>query len=420
MTRRRRLRGREDTKRQYPVDVTSRILFCTDTYPPQLNGVSVVTAAMVAGLCSRGWECAVVAPAYPTASRRVLEEPRGVPRFDLPSYAVPAYPELRLVWPQRGEVGALMDRFRPDVVHCATEMLVGRAGLSEANRRGIPVCTTYHTDFSRYCSAYGMPFLRPAVRTWIRRFHAQAARTFVPSRAAQRDLANMGVPRSLVWSGGVDTEQFHPRHFSVLTRHRYAMGPDFTFLHVGRMAPEKNIELLLTAFELLRARHPERRLRLLVAGSGPSEVSLRLRAGNGVTFLGAVERSRDLPALYASSDAFVTCSETETLGLVVLEAMAAGLPVVACHAGGVGDYLESGRNGLSFAIGDLEQCVAAMERLMSDCSLYERLRVGARATAEHMSARCEMNRLDALLRRVAGAAVPRHRSLTPALMSPAR
>lgn len=375
-----------------------RILFCTDTYPPQLNGVSVVTAAMVGGLRGRGWECGVVAPGYPDAVRRVLEEPLGVVRHTVPSRPLPGYPEARLALPSRRRVGELLDRFQPDVVHCATELPVGRAGLLEARARGIPVFSTYHTDFSRYCTAYGLPFLRPAVRAWIGHFHRQATRTFTPSRMAQRDLVAMGVPRSIVWSGGVDTDQFHPRHFSVVTRRRYAMGPGFTFLHVGRLAPEKNLERLLTAFELLRARHPERQLRLLVAGTGPSEAALRVRAGIGVTFLGAVDRAHDLPALYASSDAFITCSETETLGLVVLEAMSAGLPVVACRAGGVADYLESGHNGLGFEPGDLEGCIDAMERLLGDESLYERLRIGARTTAEARATTCEMNRLDLVLR----------------------
>jgi glycosyltransferase involved in cell wall biosynthesis len=379
-----------------------RILFCTDTFPPQLNGVSVVTAAMVTGLRSRGWECGVMAPAYgpaySPAARSVRPEPTMIPHFPVRAWSWPPYPEVRLAWPSRQRVGALMDTFRPDVVHCATELLVGRAGLLEATARGIPVCTTYHTDFSRYCDAYGVPFLRPLVRRWIARFHRRATRTLVPSPTAQRDLSTLRVTGTHVWGGGIDAEQFHPRHYSLLTRHRYAIGSAFTFLFVGRLAPEKNVELLLDAFARLQMARPTHPVRLLIAGTGPSEAALRARAGAGVTFLGAVDRATDLPALYASTDAFVFASATETLGLVLLEAMASGLPVIACQAGGVADYLEDERNGLAFAPGHVDGCVRAMTRVMEDESLRERVRSGARTTADAMSCTRELDRLDAMLR----------------------
>lgn len=375
-----------------------RILFCTDTYPPQLNGVSVVTAAMVAGLQARGWDCGVLAPSYPLVARRVLWEPPAVERFDVPSVAMPTYDEVRLAWPRRRQVAGVFDHFRPDVVHCATEWLVGRAGLREAARRSLPACTTYHTDFSRYCHAYGVPYLRPAVQAWIRRFHERAHRTLVPSRAAQGDLARLQVRRTHVWGGGVDTEQFHPRHHSMATRQRFGVGRSFTFLHVGRLAPEKSVAVVLAAFAHLRSTMPGLSLRLLVAGSGPSERSLRGLSCAGVTFLGAVDRTNELPALYASVDGFVTASTTETLGLVVLEAMASGLPVVACRAGGIADCLVPSHNGLEFSAGDVEGCAAAMARLATDPSLQERLRTGARRTAESWSATRELDRLDALLR----------------------
>ena len=375
-----------------------RILFCTDTFPPQLNGVSVVTAAMVTGLRARGWECGVMSPVYEAAEPTVRPEPADVPRFGVRAWSWPPYPDVRLAWPSRRRVGALLDSFRPDVVHCATELLIGRAGLLEASARGIPVCTTYHTDFSRYCDAYGVPLLRPLVRRWIGRFHRRATRTLVPSRTAQRDLSALRISGTDVWGGGIDVEHFHPRHFSLLTRHRFAMGPAFTFLFVGRLAPEKNVELLLEAFARLQATRPAHAVRLLIAGTGPSEAALRARAGAGVTFLGAVDRTTDLPALYASSDAFVFASETETLGLVVLEAMASGLPVIACQAGGVADYLEHARNGLAFTPGNVDGCTSAMARVMDDASLHERVRSGARATAESMSCTRELDRLDTMLR----------------------
>ncbi|MCA2989006.1 MAG: glycosyltransferase family 1 protein [Gemmatimonas sp.] len=398
-----------------------RLLVCTDSYPPQLNGVSVVTAAMVTGLSARGWECAVLAPAYPPALTAPLSQPVTLRHVALPSRSLPAYRDVRLVWPPLRHARQIVRDFRPDVVHCATEFTVGWAGLRAARAYDVPVVTTHHTDFSRYCDAYGVPFLRPVVQRWLGRFHRRAHHTIAPSAAVERTLRAMHVGHTTVWGGGVDTTHFSPRHFSLLSRHRYAMGADFNFLHVGRLAPEKNVEFVLDAFAHLRNRFRDRRLRLIIAGAGPSERRLRERAGDDVMFLGAVDRERDLPALYASADGFVTASETETLGLVVLEAMASGLPVVACHAAGVGEHLDHARNGLAFAPGDMSGCVSAMSRLVADASLHERLRAGARAAAESMSTDRALDQLDALLRTVVGAAAVSYESSpSPLVMTPAR
>jgi glycosyltransferase involved in cell wall biosynthesis len=372
-----------------------RLLMCTDTYPPQLNGVSVITALTVAGLRERGWECTVVAPAYPRHERTALAVPEHVPVIPLRSVAWPPYPELRLALATPSRLRPIVEQVRPDVVHSATEFLIGRSGKVAAQTAGIPWCSSYHTDFVRYTASYGLPWLRRAVATWIARFHADAARVFTPSSASRDDLRQLGVRDVERWGRSIDHALFHPSHRSATMRERLGLGDAFTFLHVGRLAPEKNVELLLDAFRLLQQAYPAGAVRLLVAGSGPSEASLRARGGPHVHFLGAVDRVQMLPALYASCDAFVYASATETLGLVVLEAMASGLPVVATPAGGVADYLEDSGNGLAYPAGDVHACRVAMQRLLDDASLRARLQAGARRTAESRSWSRELDRLDA-------------------------
>lgn len=374
-----------------------RILFCTDSWPPQLNGVSVVTAAMASGLQSRGWDCHVVAPEYPAQVKTALQSPPEVMVHPLPSAAWPPYPDVRFAYSGLSRVRRILRDFKPDVVHCATEFIVGRLGASAARRAGIPLCTSYHTDFGKYTTAYGIPWMRRPVQSWIAHFHRQAQRTLTPSHTARDDLRRMGVTAD-VWGRAVDTDAFHPRHYSPLTRYQLAYGQAFTFLYVGRLAPEKNVELLLSAFAMVRDALPEGAVRLAIAGSGPSEDSLRARAGAGVLFLGAVDREKVLPAVYASSDAFVYASLTETLGLVVLEAMASGLPVIATPAGGVADHLQHARNGLAYDAGDVHACAEAMRRVLRDASLHEALRAGARRTAESQSWERELDRLDGLFR----------------------
>lgn len=361
-----------------------RILFCTDTYPPQVNGVSVVTALSVRGLAARGWTCEVVAPRYPEGGEGLPIDDGGARRTTLPSVPLPRYPELRLAAPAWRHVRAVARRFAPDVVHSSTEFVVGRLGRRAAREAGAVFTTSYHTDFARYAAAYGLPWLRGPVQRGIARFHASATRTFTPSAPARDDLAALGVRHVEVWGRGVDVRQFHPGKRTRAARDRFGLGDAFTFVHVGRLAPEKDVATLLDAFEAVR-RAATRPVRLIVAGTGPSLPELRKRAGREVTFLGTLDRAEVLPALYAGADAFLFASTTETLGLVVLEAMASGTPVVATPAGGVADHLRDGINGLAFPARDAAACAGAMRRLMGDPTLHEALRRGARATAEARS-----------------------------------
>lgn len=382
-----------------------RILYCSDTYPPQVNGVSVVTAVSVAGMQARGWECAVVTPRYPKPYGKAFASDApdlaAVWRHvRLPSVVFPPYPDIRLVAPFYGRVRAAIRDFRPDLVHCQTEFLVGRLGQMAARRYGIPLVSSYHTDFSRYTEAYGMPSLRSLVSNYIGRFHRRSRRVYTPSHPARDDLTRMGVPDAEVWGRGVDTRQFNPSMWSGALREQLGVDDEFLFLHVGRLAKEKNVGLVVDAYRLFRAAHSALRTRLVIAGDGPAADGLRERAGPGVEFLGNLERRLVLPLLYASADAFVYASETETLGLVVLEAMSSGVPVIATPAGGVADHLRHDVNGIAFPAGDARAMSDAMALLARDELLCARLARGARAWAEAHSWRAELDRLDVSYREV--------------------
>lgn len=380
-----------------------RILFCTDTYPPQVNGVSVVTALSVQGLRARGWDVEVIAPKYPTGTPVVFPPELLRDRLtSLPAVPLPGYPDIRLAAPAPGTVRNVIERFRPDIVHSATEFVIGRLGQRAALRRGLAVTTSYHTDFARYTESYGVAFLRQPVRRWIRRFHTRAARIFTPSDSSRADLVALGLTDVEVWGRGVDDGLFHPSRRSPALRQRLSLGDAFTFLHVGRIAPEKGIAVLLAAFAIVEGVLGPDAVKLVVAGAGPSLEGLRARAPGNVTFLGNLDRQHELPALYASADAFLFASTTETLGLVVLEAMAAGLPVIATPAGGVADNLRDGENGLAFPAADADACAAAMLRLVADPSLQRRLRDGARRWAERRTWEHELDRLDTSYREVLG------------------
>jgi glycosyltransferase involved in cell wall biosynthesis len=318
----------------------------------------------------------------------------------VPSVSLPGYPEIRLALPRPSLAHDLIERFRPDLVHCETEFGIGRIGQHAAVRAGLPVVSSYHTDFARYADAYGASWLRGTVSRYIGRFHRRSRRVYTPSTLSRADLLRLGVRDVEVWGRGVDTELFHPGRRSQELRAALGMGSRFTFLYVGRLAAEKAVDQVINAFRLANQLLPKGVIHLVIAGTGPKEPELRAAAPPGVTFLGVLERRSRLPDLYANCDAFVFASVTETLGLVVLEAMASGLPVIAAPAGGIADHLRHGENGLSYPEGDVAAMATAMVSLAGDYALRRRLSRGARRTAESLSWEQEVERLDRSYRTV--------------------
>ena len=382
-----------------------RVLYCTDTYPPQVNGVSIVTAVSVSGLTQAGWTCAVAAPRYPPAVHAAWSAD-GIPPdgeatiHSFPSVAAPFYPEIRLARPRVAEMSRLIAGFRPDLVHCETEFGIGWVGRAAAAQARVPVVSSYHTDFARYTEAYGARWLRSAVTRYIARFHRSSRRVYTPSSAAREDLLHLGLHDVEVWGRGVDTELFHPGRRSEAMRAAFGMGSRYTFLYVGRLAAEKRAGQVVDAFRVASEMLPKGVIHLILAGTGPKAAELRASAPPGVTFLGVLDRRSRLPDLYANCDCFVFASVTETLGLVVLEAMASGLPVVAVPAGGVRDHLRHGRNGIAVREGDVHGMALAMVRIATEWGLSRRLARGARQSVEALSWDREIERLDRSYREV--------------------
>jgi glycosyltransferase involved in cell wall biosynthesis len=188
------------------------------------------------------------------------------------------------------------------------------------------------------------------------------------------------------------------------------MGSRYTFLYVGRLAPEKRVAHVVDAFRLASEIVPRGVIHLIIAGAGPHEAELRATAPPDVTFLGVLDRRSRLPDLYANCDAFLFASVTETLGLVVLEAMASGLPVIAVPEGGVRDHLRDGRNGIACRAGDVSGMALAMVRIATEWGLSRRLARGARSTAEPLAWDHEIERLDRSYREVVAGSLPQDSS----------
>lgn len=351
-----------------------RIALLSDTYTPQVNGVTTVVARIARVLREFGHEAVVVAPRYPGHD----PSPPGDAELRIPSAPFPPYPAIRLSLPQFRTVARYLDAFRPDVVHVATEGTIGLTGRRYAVRNAVPLVTSFHTNFPQYARHYGAGLIEPLVWRWLRWFHGPARITQTPGEAVCRTLVERGIGRPVVWGRGVDTAHFHPSRRHPAWRRWLAGGDDTAIvLHVGRLAPEKNLDVLAESWTLAH-RDLGQRATFVLAGEGPGTRDLIGRMP-WVRHLGFLDRDR-LSVLYASADICVLPSDTETCGLVALEAMASGLAVVAADAGGFKESITDA-TGLLAAPHDAAGFAASIVALVKNHQWRRELGAAARDAA---------------------------------------
>lgn len=350
-----------------------RVAFFTDTYYPQVNGVTRTLEQLLAFLEAQGHAVLVFAPADPRGHppRRACLF-RGIP--------VPFYAEMRLGLPFSLNLHRTILDFSPDLIHLVNEYSLGLAGLHWAKRLGVPAVGCFHTNIPRYLEYYGLPFLSEAAWRYLVWFHRQCAVNFYPSGKIGEVLAARGIEDLVYWGRGVDTGLFNPDRRDPALRRRLGGGP--LLLYVGRLAPEKELAVAFNALTLVHRQYPT--AKLLLAGDGPLGPSIRRQPPEGVISLGQLE-GHDLARLYASCDLFAFPSTTETYGIVVLEAMASGLPVVAPLSGGITENLQPGVNGLDFVPGEPEAMARAIIKLLADEPLRRRLSIQAHRHAQQRS-----------------------------------
>ena len=377
-----------------------RIALFTDTWSPQVNGVSRTLERLVDHARRQGHEVVVVSP-RPWAEdngKRTARTPQGAAPDRSPGASCPPtahlsvpgvplflYPELLVTWTPGRTVRQKLAAFDPQVVHCATESVLGWWGRRWALESDRPLVTSFHTNFPEYATGYGLGFARPLAWSLLRRFHAPAARTLCPSMATRADLRDRGFhDRVEVWSRGVDAEAFAPAYRSPKLREELAPGAETLLLYVGRLAPEKRLGLLMEGFARLRKGGHRGRVALVLVGDGPIRKELEARGEPDVHFAG-YRTGAALAAAYASGDVFAFPSDTETFGNVVVEAMASGLPVVGVNRGGVRDIIQEGETGFLVPPGDAAAFSDALAVLVRDSRMRSRMGSCARRDAESRS-----------------------------------
>lgn len=385
-----------------------RIAFCTDTWLPEINGVTTVLSTMRAGLLARGHEVLLVGPDYPD---RPAAAEDGVLRR--PAIPCPGYPAVRLSSPLGGDVRRALRQFTPDVVHLVTEGPVGLIGRRWARRNGVGIVSSFHTDFPRYAERYLGHWAVVPTRRYIRWFHGAARITQTPSDATRDVLLALGLVQAVNWGRGVDVQRFTPRRRDPARRARLAGDTDRPIvLHVSRLAVEKDVDTLVAAMRRAHAALGDA-VRFVVAGDGPRAAWVRAELPFATHF-GFLDRDT-LADLYADADLFIFPSPTETCGLVVLEAMASGLPVIAARAGGVVDHIREGINGHLVPPGDAEGFAERIGHLVGDVPHRTGLAAGALAFAADRSWERELDRLEPMYAEAAAGRGARVTERHPAL-----
>lgn len=350
-----------------------RIALYTDVFVPNVDGVVTRLTRTLDQLGGLGHEVLVLTPGDPPeryGAHRVVRAP---------SVTFPWYRDIRGGLPS-ARVEQAVTAFRPDVVHAVNPVWFGAWGALSARARNLPLLASFHTDVPQYMSVFGSGLggLRRPVERWIRTTHNLAQVNLCTSGPMVERAQALGIRDVELWPKGVDTSLFHPAKASPAMRHRLTDGNpgDRLVLSVGRLSREKSVAALL---------EPIRRLpntRLAVVGAGPHRPELERRfAGTPTVFPGRLT-GEELAAAYASADVLAFPSTTETLGLVALESLASGVPVVGVRAGGIPFAVDDGRTGVLVPPGDPEALTDGLARLLDDAALRARMGAAGRADAE--------------------------------------
>jgi glycosyltransferase involved in cell wall biosynthesis len=348
-----------------------RIAYFTDTYLPQINGVSNTLEKLGDYLSGRYIDHMFFAPDY---NEKIIC-PTNSPIARFKSISLPFYPECRLSLPLYANLCQIADKFKPDIIHLTDPFGIGLAGLRYARDRGIPIVSSFHTNFDVYLKYYSLEYLENLVWGFLKWFHGFSLLNLCPSQDTLEILESKGLESLRIWSRGVDRDKFNPNQRRLDLRYQLKAEDKLIFLYVGRLAAEKDLDILLGSIDIVNSNYADQ-AQFVFVGDGPYAKSIKERSYANVIFTGYL-KDRELSAMYASSDVFVFPSSTETFGNVVLEAMASGLPVIAVNSGGVKENVFQDYNGLMCAPRDTVGFANAIIRLIEDKELQKALAANA-------------------------------------------
>lgn len=357
-----------------------RVAVFTETFLPNLDGITRVVCLLLDHLHSKGIETLVIAPKFD--SEEPITEYNGSKVVTVDGVPIPWYPERRITFPSL-TVYRELQAFKPDVAHFFHPVTVGLPGLMMAKSMGIPSLISFHLDFARLAQHFNygpinLGFLQPMTDVLTKLVFNWGEYSLAPSKQIQREMMELGIENVGLWKRGVDAMKFNPNFYNDEMRYQMSEGhiDDILLLYVGRLSYEKKIHDLRPILD----RVPN--TCLAIVGDGPYRPELEeIFAGTNTKFMGYM-KGEALSQAYASADIFTFPSSLETFGLVVVEAMAAGLPVVASRVGGIPDVVEEGYNGYTFKVGDIDALCEGVESIAVTRNRIQEMGRNARAFAE--------------------------------------
>jgi glycosyltransferase involved in cell wall biosynthesis len=353
-----------------------RLTLVTETYAPEINGVAKTLQRIVNELTARGHDIHIIRPgqkneaAVNSASYTTVS---GLP--------IPGYSGLQFGLPAGRLLAKLWRQQTPDIIYVATEGPLGASAISTAKKFNIPVVSGFHTNFDVYSKHYRLGWLEKLIFLYLKRLHNRTMCTLAPSPELVSRLKNRGICNAELFSRGVDTDIYNPCHRQPALRAQWHIADDAPLaIHVGRIAAEKNIELVIESYHAMQQAQPE--LRLMMVGDGPLLGKLKQRHPD-IIFTGP-KVGIELSQHYASADIFLFASESETFGNVVLEAMSSGLAVVAYDYAAARMHINNQLNGLVVQPGKPAEFRNAAVKLVKQPETINAIRNQARLTAEKL------------------------------------
>ena len=353
-----------------------KIAFFTETFLPKVDGIVTRLTKTIEFLTKNGDEVIVFCP------EGCPDSYKGATIVGVAAMPLPLYPELKLGLPGPA-VSDKLEEFKPDLVHVVNPAVLGLGGIWLAKTNNIPLIASYHTHLPKYLEHYGMGMLEPLLWELLKAAHNQALLNLCTSTAMVNELEDKGIQRTALWQRGVDTENFRPELRSEKMREKLFgkyQNTDSLLIYVGRLSAEKQIERIKPVLDNIPGAS------LALVGDGPYRGQLEKIFENTKTnFIGYLS-GEELASAYASGDIFLFPSSTETLGLVLLEAMAAGCPVIGANKGGIPDIINNGINGCLYNPDEKDNgersLIEATKKILADKNKKEAMRKEARKEAE--------------------------------------
>ena len=357
--------------------ILKNIYFVTETYPPDINGVSLTLEKIVTGFTQKNYYVTVVVPdtKHSTAINGVGQNLNFLPVKGVP---IPFYNELKMGLPCYGYLLKIWSDSRPDLVHIATEGPLGLSALYASKKLSIPLISDFRTNFHEYGKYYGIGFFGKLIFSYLRYFHNNTHKTLVPTQSLFKFLNAKKINNISVIPRGVDVKKFHPHLRCKKIRSELGISDSCpTILSVSRLAREKNLDLVVDCFYELKKKYGQ--IQVIFVGSGPYMNNLKKSCPDAL-FVG-YKTGVELSKYYANADLMVFPSLTETFGNVTLEALASGLPVLCYDTAAAKELVIDGENGFTVSPFQKEAFLRKAMQIFEQVNLGN-VRINARKTAE--------------------------------------